>query len=343
MVRLDAETAPLLNSVSADGPHEVKLIINLDNPVILDWTVVKLGATYTIQGYWSVLFLPEINNKTIIPNLKTDTLIVPNIEGGDNAVLLSPQFSFKETAYVDNTMFIHYSYIIPLDEEEEPLYIYVGESVTRPLYWNRTVFEAEIETPTALRSIIGTSKYNIKMSSGIFMFAFGGQTEEWVQGSGKLSAIKNFVTTIYFRKVTPVNITGTLTVNGKPIEKSHITNIEAFSTPQIGTFCETTGIIHSNVITSTDCICQVITSTTLNRKIVGIIVSRNKFASHGDALVKVGAGPFAVGDLLVPDVNGTARVATQNERLQLAADAIPKVKIKSLETGINDMVACFIS
>jgi hypothetical protein len=126
---------------------------------------------------------------------------------------------------------------------------------------------------------------------------------------------------------------------------THKTDIEDFTPDQIGTFCETNGGIYSGYsqITPTDCICQVIQSVELNSKIVGIIVANDTFASHGDALVRIGAGTYHLGDLLVPDPDGTARVASQEEKLMIALDAIPRVKITSLTTGIAHMVACFIS
>jgi hypothetical protein len=125
---------------------------------------------------------------------------------------------------------------------------------------------------------------------------------------------------------------------------THVTEIEDFSEDQIGNFCQTNGGIYSKYekITSTDCICQVIQSTELNSKIVGIIVSEDKFASHGDALVKVCSGTYSLGDLLVPE-GDFARVATQEEKMEIAINAIPRVKITSLTTGIEGMVACFIS
>jgi hypothetical protein len=126
---------------------------------------------------------------------------------------------------------------------------------------------------------------------------------------------------------------------------THITDVENFDQEQVGAFCETNGGIYSgyNRIAPTDCICQVIRSKQLNRKIVGIIVSEDKFASHGDALVKVGAGTFRVGDLLVPKGDGTARVATEDDKWQVAINGIPRVKITALATGIPHMVACFLS
>jgi hypothetical protein len=121
---------------------------------------------------------------------------------------------------------------------------------------------------------------------------------------------------------------------------THRTNI----TGEIGTFCETNGGIYDGYdkIGETDCICQVVQSTTLNNKIVGIITSESEFASHGDVLVKVVPGTYKLGDILVPDITGKARVATETELQYMVLHAIPRPKITSLDTKIDSTVACFI-
>jgi hypothetical protein len=113
---------------------------------------------------------------------------------------------------------------------------------------------------------------------------------------------------------------------------------------EIGTFCETNGGIYDGYskIDNTDCICQVVPSKTLNAKIVGIVCSENKFASHGDVLVKVVPGTYKLGDILVPDITGKARVATETELQYMMLHAIPRPKITSLDTKIEGVVACFI-
>ena len=113
---------------------------------------------------------------------------------------------------------------------------------------------------------------------------------------------------------------------------------------EIGTFCETNGGIYDGYekIDSTDCICQVIQSSTLNAKIVGVITSENQFASHGDVLMKVVPGTYKLGDILAPDITGRARVATETELQYMMLHAIPRPKITSLATGIENTVACFI-
>ena len=143
---------------------------------------------------------------------------------------------------------------------------------------------------------------------------------------------------------------------------THKTNViglthENITSPaEIGTFCETNGGIYDGYeeIAETDCICQVVQSTTLNSKIVGIITSNDQFASHGDCLVKVVPGTYKLGDILVPDITGYARVATETELQFMMLHAIPRPKITSLEpmasalkasptdTKYANMVSCFI-
>ena len=137
------------------------------------------------------------------------------------------------------------------------------------------------------------------------------------------------------------NLTVTGTINGKSSQTiSHRTNV----TGEIGTFCETNGEIYDGYesIDQTDCICQVVQSTTLNPKIVGIITDCENFASHGDCLVKVIPGDYQLGDILCPDESGFCRVATEQDLMFMMLHAIPRPKITSLNTGIDGMVACFL-
>ena len=121
---------------------------------------------------------------------------------------------------------------------------------------------------------------------------------------------------------------------------THHTNVQG----EVGTFCETNGGIYDGYenIAETDCICQVVQSNTLNSKIVGIITSDTEFASHGDVLMKVVPGTYKLGDILCPDITGRARVATETELQYMMLHAIPRPKITSIATGIDNTVACFI-
>ena len=121
---------------------------------------------------------------------------------------------------------------------------------------------------------------------------------------------------------------------------THATNVQG----AIGTFAESTGEIYDGYekIGSTDCICKVKQDTTLNARIVGVIVDKDTFASHGDCLVKIVPGAYSIGDILVPDASGFARKATDEELTYMMTHAIPRPKITSLETGIDGMAACFI-
>ena len=122
---------------------------------------------------------------------------------------------------------------------------------------------------------------------------------------------------------------------------THRTNV----TGEVGTFCESNGKIYNGYekITNTDCICQVQTAKTLNKKIVGILTSENTFASHGDVLVKVQDNTeLRVGDILCPDEHGYGRLATDEELMFMMLHAIPRPKITSINTGLDDYVACFI-
>jgi hypothetical protein len=140
--------------------------------------------------------------------------------------------------------------------------------------------------------------------------------------------------------------------NGK-IEADNISNMTVthkteVSEPEVGRFCETTGEITSlEQIGITDCICKVKVATTLSNKIMGIITAGGSFASPGDVLVVVDDGEYHLGDLLVPTETG-ARVATDDDKLFIMLNGLPKVRVTSVDANvlpkINNKVcvACFI-
>ena len=131
-----------------------------------------------------------------------------------------------------------------------------------------------------------------------------------------------------------------VTLYGGSQTVTHVTN----SCGEPGTFCESTGKIYDGYdrITNTDCICAVQQASSLTKKIVGIITADNEFASHGDVLVKVVPGEYEIGDILAPDENGYGRLATDEELMFMMMHAIPRPKITSLETGIENTVATFL-
>ena len=122
---------------------------------------------------------------------------------------------------------------------------------------------------------------------------------------------------------------------------THTTNL----TGDLGTFCEATGDIYDGYesITNTDCICQVKTATSLNKKIVGIICSEKEFASHGDVLVRVNdINGLEIGDILCPDENGYGKKADETDLMYMMLHAIPRPKVTSLDTAFEGYVACFL-
>jgi hypothetical protein len=126
---------------------------------------------------------------------------------------------------------------------------------------------------------------------------------------------------------------------------THVTNVIYLDHDvTYGVFCETNGGIYDGYaqIGPTDCICKVQPTKVMSNKIVGIIVSENANASHGDVLCKDIPGTYALGDILAPDVSGLCRKATDEEKLGMIVNAVPRPKITSLITGIENTVACFI-
>jgi hypothetical protein len=122
---------------------------------------------------------------------------------------------------------------------------------------------------------------------------------------------------------------------------THKTNVVG----ELGTFCESTGDIYDGYehISHTDCICNVRTSTSLNKRIVGIICSEDEFASHGDVYVRVNdINGLEVGDILCPDENGYGKKADEAELMLMVLHAIPRPKITSLDTAFEGYIACFL-
>jgi hypothetical protein len=107
---------------------------------------------------------------------------------------------------------------------------------------------------------------------------------------------------------------------------THRTNRVGFESEQIGTFCESTGELADVYGTdyvptldrARDAIVKVRHSTSLNAKVLGIIIDDHTFASHGDVLCRVintedWSIVYELGDVLVPDIQGLCRKSTHTE------------------------------
>ena len=115
----------------------------------------------------------------------------------------------------------------------------------------------------------------------------------------------------------------------------------------VGTFCETDGTIYEKYkdnIKPTDCICNIKQSTSMNKNIIGVTVSTDpiKFATHGDVLLKVVNDTYNVGDILVPGQGGYGKKPSSDEIMSCLLNRIPTAKIISLDTGIDNEVACIL-
>ena len=115
----------------------------------------------------------------------------------------------------------------------------------------------------------------------------------------------------------------------------------------VGTFCETDGTIYEKYkddIKPDDCICNIKQSKELNKNIIGVTISTDpiKFATHGDVLIKVVNDTYNVGDILVPGEGGYGKKPTGDELMTCLLNKIPTAKITSLETGIDNEVACML-
>jgi hypothetical protein len=121
----------------------------------------------------------------------------------------------------------------------------------------------------------------------------------------------------------------------------------------VGRFCECSTHMYAypKGATATNCIPYVRAATSLTERLLGIIVSSEKFASHGDVLVRVDATDsegttitYAVGDLLVPTPTGS-RPATTNDKNTIMSLGLPRVRVMSTEEyeTYPSCLACFIS
>ena len=115
----------------------------------------------------------------------------------------------------------------------------------------------------------------------------------------------------------------------------------------VGTFCESDGTIYEKFkdnVQPTDCICNIKQATSLNKNIIGVTVSTDpiKFATHGDVLIKVVNDTYNVGDILVPGQGGYGKKPSSDEIMSCLLNRIPTAKIISLDTGIDNEVACIL-
>ena len=97
-----------------------------------------------------------------------------------------------------------------------------------------------------------------------------------------------------------------------------------------------------------DCIAKIKQSETLNNKILGIVTYNNsdnmmcRFATHGDVLVKVIPGTYAIGDVLIPALGGFAKKGTSEEILNCITLGIPRIKITATHTKEPNTIAGMI-
>jgi hypothetical protein len=135
---------------------------------------------------------------------------------------------------------------------------------------------------------------------------------------------------------------------------THRTNVVGFEPEQIGTFAESTGELADvygadyvpTLDRATDAIVKVRHSTSLNAKVLGIIIDDHTFANLGDMLCRVintedWSIVYDVGEILVPDIQGLCRKATHTERKVAAYHQIHLPRITALFPEC-EFVAAFI-
>ena len=88
----------------------------------------------------------------------------------------------------------------------------------------------------------------------------------------------------------------------------------------------------------------VVPSTAVDRKIIGVLDSSNKFISHGVCRIKFDNTSSVpnIGDILCPTPTGS-RVANDAERIFIFANGIPCAKVVSVSEISNGIVTAFLS
>jgi hypothetical protein len=132
---------------------------------------------------------------------------------------------------------------------------------------------------------------------------------------------------------------------------THRTNVIDFDESKIGCFCESCGEL-SDVYGSdyeptlsrpTDAIVKVQHSKTLSTRVLGIIVSKDTFATHGDCLVVVKHDHYEIGDLLKPGSDGVCIKATDDkDKLYIMLNGLPRVRVVGIIPD-KDFVLGFMS
>jgi hypothetical protein len=135
---------------------------------------------------------------------------------------------------------------------------------------------------------------------------------------------------------------------------THRTNIIDYDDSKIGCFAETTGELADvydvdgvayvpTLSRSCDAIVKVRPTNTLSIRVLGIIADSTTLITHGDCLVVVKQGPsYQLGQLLVPDISGVCRIATEEDKRTIMFEGLPRVRITGLVPG-QEFVLAFMS
>ena len=311
------------------------------NDNIARYFITTLESSYEVRhqiicatGNQKVTFnFINLNVQTITPPIYPVTISDSNITIGGQLTLKSPtvQNDYGRIKLLGNSINDGSLEIATADDGNEPIYVrqYSGNFVTvkRTLTLldksGNTIIPGDLTVTNAL----WFTNPSVKMDS----FTYSGTDGIRIHGRISVTGAASFDSDIWC-KGKKVNSNETVT---------HTTNVVG----EIGTFCESTGDIYDGYehVSHTDCICKVRTSTSLNKRIVGIICSEDEFASHGDVYVRVNdINGLEVGDILCPDENGYGKKADEAELMLMVLHAIPRPKITSLDTAFEGYVACFL-
>ena len=207
--------------------------------------------------------------------------------------------------------------------------------------WNHLMSIYAPNMENGAHALINIGKGNRDNHSGHFGFKYSTSGSAFVIGlygrNDMLLLTRNKLTSTV--PITAPNISASFTV-------THETG-SSDTTLTPGTFCETDGTIYEKYkdnIKPDDCICNIKQSKELNKNIIGVTISTDpiKFATHGDVLIKVVNDTYNVGDILVPGEGGYGKKPTGDELMTCLLNKIPTAKITSLETGIDNEVACML-
>jgi hypothetical protein len=230
---------------------------------------------------------------------------------------------------------------------------------TNGVIWADTIKGNTVEIADTISATNGISTDGDNTASGKISCSSGDSDSINTRGGVKVSG--NIACININTQGTIVAGSGCITLGGvnrttwQSTTITHLTNIIDYDDSKIGCFCETCGeladVYDKDGITFVptlsrpcDAIVKVRHTNTLSTKLLGIIANSNTIITHGDCLAVVKLGPkYEIGQLLVPDIKGVCRIATEEDKRTIMFEGLPRVRITGIPTNDEPFVLAFMS